>query len=495
MNPVKFFITVFCLFPLYVSGQNAITLSDALRIATDSSLTAFRYRNLYLVSYWEYHSYLAQKKPSLTLNSTLLDYNRTFTKRYNYDLDIDEYRRQQNIYSNINASISQNLPFSGGTLYVDTEVERLQNFGDNSYTQFNTVPLRIGLNQPLLGYNSFKWRRRIEPLKYEKAQKEYLESAETISLQITEYFFELLTAQNRIVMANTNLANADTLYQIGQKRLEIATLSQADVLTLKVDALNARNELANAIKQLNNSRFSFFSYLRMPEDPNVVLTLPDYLPSFYIDFDKALVEAQANNPTLLQYKQQILESASNVEHIKREGMLNASLTASYGLNQQNSKLPDAYHDPLDQQRASVGLSVPIIDWGRRKGQYNMAKNNYEAMKLCAQQAETDFRQTVMLAVSDFNMQQDVVETAFESREAARQAYDITKQRFMIGKSDVNSLALALERQDEANLNYIDALRLYWKYYYSVRQLTLFDFENGKTLMEGLDDAIEMLGSE
>jgi outer membrane protein TolC len=193
---------------------------------------------------------------------------------------------------------------------------------------------------------------------------------------------------------------------------------------------------------------------------------------------------------LLGYQQQLLESAGNVEQVRREGLLNASLTASYGLNQQNSNLPDAYRNPLDQQRVSVGLTVPIIDWGMRRGQYNMAKSNFEAMKLSAEQAETDFRQTVMLSVSDFNIQQDIVKTAYESREAARQAYNITKQRFIIGRSDVNSLALALERQDQANLNYIDALRLYWRYYYTIRQLTLFDFEKNQTLMKELYNMVD-----
>src|SRR5512145_1633935 len=98
MNPVKCFVVTLLIISLRVSGQPSLTLSEAIRIANDSSLTAFRYRNLYLASYWDYRSYLAQKKPSLTLNTTPLSYNRSFVQRYNSDLDIDEYREQQNLY-------------------------------------------------------------------------------------------------------------------------------------------------------------------------------------------------------------------------------------------------------------------------------------------------------------------------------------------------------------------------------------------------------------
>lgn len=487
MNPVKCFVIALLLLSLRVSGQPSLTLSGAIRIANDSSLTAFRYRNLYLASYWDYRSYLAQKKPSLTLNTTPLSYNRSFVQRYNSELDIDEYREQQNLYSYANASLSQNIPFTGGKLYVDTEIGRLQNFGDNDYTQFSSVPLRVGLSQPILGYNRFKWQRKIEPLKYDIARKNYIQSAEAISLQTVTYFFNLLAAQIELNMATVNLANADTLYGIGQKRFEIATLSQAELLTLKVAALTARNDLASANKQLQSARFAFYSFLKLNTGLEVTLTLPDNLPEFQVSFDKALLQAQENNPGLLNYRQQVLESESTVEQTRRNGLMDASLTASYGLNQQSENLPDSYRDPLNQQSAAIGVSIPIVDWGERKGQYNMAKNNYEAMKLSAEQAETDFRQTVMLAVSDFNMQHDVVKTAAETRDAASQAYEITKQRFMIGKSDVNSLSLALERQDQANLNYIEALRLYWKYYYTIRQLTLYDFEKDMALMRAFDD--------
>ncbi|MBN1186422.1 MAG: TolC family protein [Bacteroidales bacterium] len=489
MSPVKCYFFVVLLFPSILLGQSTLTLSDAIRIATDSSLAAFRAENLYKAGYWEYRSYLAQKKPSLTLNTTPLSYNRSFTQRYNSVLDIDEYRQQQSLYSYANASLSQNLPFTGGSLYVDSEIGRLQNFGDNEYTQFSSVPIRIGLIQPILGYNRFKWQRKIEPLKYEIAKKSYVQSTEAISLQMVNYYFDLLAAQIQVEMSRTNLANADTLYNIGQKRLEIATQSQADVLTLKVTALSARNELATAIKQLQSARFMLYSFLKLNNSQDVELKLPDQLPDFQVTFDKALAQALENNPDLLDYRQQVLESESTVERTRRNGLMDASLMASYGLNQQSTDLPGSYRDPLNQQNASLGVSIPIIDWGQRRGQYNMAKNNYEAVKLSAEQAEIDFRQTVMLAVSNFNMQHDVVTTAFETREAARQAYNITKQRFIIGKTDVNSLTLALERQDQANLTYIEALRLFWSYYYTVRRVTLYDFENDKTLMDGLDEEV------
>ena len=51
----------------------------------------------------------------------------------------------------------------------------------------------------------------------------------------------------------------------------------------------------------------------------------------------------------------------------------------------------------------------------------------------------------------------------------------------IGKADINSLTLSLNRQQEAQRNYISALQNYWLSYYKIRKLTLHDFETGVSL--------------
>ncbi len=73
-----------------------------------------------------------------------------------------------------------------------------------------------------------------------------LYNIETVSEQATTYFFSLAMAQVEYDMAKENVATTDTLYRTGQERHKIAAISQADLLTLKLDAINARNTLQNA---------------------------------------------------------------------------------------------------------------------------------------------------------------------------------------------------------------------------------------------------------
>ena len=91
-----------------------------------------------------------------------------------------------------------------------------------------------------------------------------------------------------------------------------------------------------------------------------------------------------------------------------------------------------------------------------------------------------------MTVGDFNVQQNLIASAEEALDIAIMAYNETKQRFMIGKADINSLTLSLNRQQEAQRNYITALQNYWLSYYKIRKLTLHDFETGISLANEFD---------
>lgn len=463
-----------------------LTLDRTIEIAADSSLEAFRSKNLYLTGYWQYRTYKADRLPSLTLNLTPAEYYRDITRRYDSESDIDVYRKQQSYYAGGKLEVKQNFDLLGGTFILDSDLGYIRNFGDNAYSQFTSVPIRIGYSQSLLGYNPFKWERKIEPLKFEKAKKNLLYNMERLSEQATTYFFALAMAQAEYDLAKENVASTDTLYRTGQERLKIASISRADLLTLKLDAVNARNTLQNAEISLKRAMFSLASYLNFDKNTEIHLQLPGRPRNMEISVDEALVLARENNPTFLDLRQQILEAEQQVDKTKKEALFNASVSASIGFNQVSDKFKDVYRNPLQQDVVSVSVSIPLVDWGVRRGKHNIAKNNLNVTQISAKQEELTVEEDVIMTVGDFNIQQDLIVSAEEALDLAIMAYAETKQRFMIGKADINSLTLSLNRQQEAQRNYISALQNYWLSYYKIRKLTLHDFETGISLSNQFD---------
>ena len=477
-----------CLLVVSSKAQQTVRLDlkQTIELANDSSLSAFRYQNMYLSGYWEYRSYKAARLPSLTLNLNPAQYYRYITQRYDSNTDMDVYREQQMFSAGAGLTIQQNFDLTGGTFYIESDLDYMRNFGDNKSTQFSSVPFRVGYSQSLLGYNPFRWDRKIEPLKFEKVKKEFIYNTELVSEEAVSYFFNLAMAQADYQLAKDNVESTDTLYSIGMQRHKIAAISRADLLTLQLDKVNAQNTLENAQIALKRAMFALVSFLNMDKDTQIEIELPGRPSAMEIPIDAALTMAKENNPNFLTQRQNVLVAEQTVDKARVESRFNASLNASIGFNQVADRFKDVYRRPLEQDLVSISVSVPLIDWGVRKGKYNMAKNSLNVAKITARQEEQSLEEEVTMTVGDFNIQQRLIQSAEEALDLAIMAYEQTRQRFIIGKADVNSLTLSLNRQQEAQKNYISALQNYWLNYYKIRKLTLFDFERGLSLSDTFD---------
>ena len=469
-----------------LSQSWVLDLQQTIRMANDSSLEAFRSKNLYLSGYWSWRTYKANRLPNLTFSATPAKYYRYFVERYDSERDMDIYRTQQYFYSAGSLVLSQNFDLTGGTFTLESDLGYTRYFGSSRYTQITTAPIMVGYSQDLLGYNAFRWDRKIEPLKYEKVKKEFLYNTEAVSESATTYFFDLASAQADYDLARDNLASTDTLYRIGQERFKIAAISRADLLTLKLDAINARNTLRNAESDLKRAMSALATFLNLGRDAHIRVILPGRPREFQISVDEALTAARANNPTLLSYRQEVLEAEQEVDRTKHESRLNASLSLSAGFNQATDRMSEAYRNLLQKEMVSLTLSFPLIDWGVSRGKYNMARSTLATTRIEAQQNQVSVEEEVVMTVSDFNTQLELVVSASEAYDLSILAYNETRQRFIIGKADMSSLTLAQNRQQEALANYIAALQEYWEQYYKIRRLTLWDFDLGFSLSDEFD---------
>lgn len=484
---------VMLLLPAALLAQNPgegrtvrLGLQRAIEIASDSSLASFRFRNLYMAGFWEYRSFRANRLPSLNLNLTPARYYRDITSRYDYENNIDVYRAQQSYYASAGLDIRQNLDWLGGTFFIESDLSFMRNFGASTFSQYSSVPVKIGYRQDLLGYNAFKWEKRIEPLKYEKVKKELIYNMETVSESAVSYFFDLALAQTEYRLARENLVSADTLYTLGERRFRIAAISQAELLTLKLDLVNARNSLENSRIALKRANASLAAFLGMDRDTRLEVELPSLTALRRVDATEALMHARDNSPSILEQRQAVLEARQTVDRTRKENRFSASLNASVGFNQVGDNLRGAYRDLMRQDLVSLSVSIPLVDWGVRKGKLNMALSNLDVAEITERQQLQTLDEEVTVTVDDYNIQLDLIKSAEEAMDLAERAYAQTQQRFMIGKTDLSSMTLASSRRQEASKNYISALKNYWLNYYKLRRLTLFDFETGLALTRKFD---------
>jgi outer membrane protein TolC len=463
------------------NGIRQLSLQESIEIARDQSPDALNSKQIFRASYWEFRSYRASNLPMLGLTATLPNIQQTLSPYLNAD-GTQSYIRQQNISAAANLALTQKLGITGGTVYMSSGLQGVNNFNSENPISYMSTPISVGLSQPVFTFNPFRWDKKIQPLKYDQAKRKYLEDVEQISITATNYFFSLLEAQVEKKIALTNLSNYDTLYRIAKGRYQLGKIAENDLLQLELNFLQAQAAVENADLALDNAQFRFKSYLRIKDTVRIRLIPPSDISFFKINPEEASDMAYKNSSTSLDFKKRLLEAARDVNRARTEGRFDAELNALIGLTQTGMTVPDAYINPLDQRQVSLGLTIPILDWGVARGKIKMAESQEEVVKNSVEQEIIDFRRNVYLKVIQFNMQQNQLMIAAKSDTVARKSYEVTKGRYLIGKInsilDLNNAQIATDNSEKA---YYMALQTFWRNYYEIRKLTLFDFRTNKPL--------------
>lgn len=464
-----------------------LSLQQTIELAKHQSPDAQTARHSFRSAYWNYKSYRSNYLPSLKLTSTPY-LNRAIDKISLEDGKV-KFVEQNLLSTDLTLSLSQNIPWTGGTFFIETAAQRMDQFGDHS-TSYQTSPVSIGYRQSLFGYNSLKWNRRIEPLRYKEAKKTYIETLELVAARATQKFFALATAQSNHEIASFNYANADTLYQYARGRYNIGTITENEMLQLELNMLTEETNQMNARIEMDNCMQELRSYLGIQSDEDLVVKVSDRVPDFSVELHEALLMANENNPDIQNMIRRKLESESNVSYTRANAGLKADLYLSFGLTQKAGKLGDAYKDPLDKQYVSLGISLPILDWGKGKGQIRVARSQRDLVHTQVEQDKTDFELNVRKLVKQFNLQTHRVRIASRTDETAQRRSEVARRLYIQGKSTILDLNASISEKDAARRNYISTLYNYWNLYYALRSLTLFDFKKNLPLATDYNLLIE-----
>ncbi len=457
-----------------------LTFDQVIQLAEEQSPYALIAKHRFRASYWQYRTFVAQYRPSLTLTGSTPDYSTAFSRVWNAVTNQYDYISTNILQTIGSLSLTQNIGLTGGSISLQSDLT-LENDFESNENNYITAPVSIRLVQPIFRYNELKWQKKTEPLKYESSKKTYLENMEDVHIQAVQIFFSLALAQINKQIAEMNYLNADTLWRMAQGRYNLGTIAEDELLQMQLSWLNSETSRKQAEMNLRDREIRLRSFLGFNENVRIELILPNEIPDLQVDVEEVRDLAHANNPEILDQQLTLLTAQSNVAQAKAEKGLNANLTASFGMRDQDPIFIKAYEQSNQQQTVRVGITLPILDWGLGRGRYKMAQSSLQLAQVQAEQTLIDFDQNLYLDVEQFNLQSEQVAIAAKSDTVAAKMYEVTKQRFLIGKIAVLELNNADTKKDENRRAYVMALQNYWNYFFNIRKMALYDFLNDKPL--------------
>ncbi|MDR0575733.1 MAG: TolC family protein [Tannerella sp.] len=478
------------IFPvLYAENNNLVrlTLKDAVTLAQLQSVDAAVALNELKTAYWEYRTHQADQLPEINFTGTLPSYNNNYGK---YQQSDGSYTYVQNNWLGMNGKISidQNIALTGGSISLNTSLEFNRQLGKGAYNEYMSIPLGITLIQPIFGVNNQKWKRRIEPVRYKEAKAAYIESVEDVTLATISYFFNLLQAKENLSISVQNMENANKLYDIAIAKRKIGHISENERMQLELSALQAKGVVTEAQSNLNARMFQLRSFLGLSEQDIIEPVVPELVPSFRMNYNEVLEKAHENNSFAQNIMRRQLEADYAVASAKGN-QRSINLYASVGYTGKDINAEKAYEQLKGNQIVEVGVSIPVLDWGKRKGKVKVAESNREVILSRTKQEQMNFNQDIFLLVENFNNQAGQLEIAGQADKIAEKRYHTSIETFMIGKINILDLNDAQHSKDEAKLKHIQELYKYWSYFYNIRSVTLYDFIADKNLDADLEAII------
>ncbi len=462
--------------------QPSITLDQVLSMARQNSFIAKDASQQREIAKQDYQIFKSSLKPALFLDGRIPGYFSSSSAITQPNGTIEFQRIAQN-----NASISlfaqQNISLTGARLFVQSDLQRFDDFTINNRL-YNGIPIRIGISQPLFGFNQFKWSKKLAPVQLEEAEIQYAFDIENTQYQAAFFYFQVLISEENRKIAEINSRVNENLIKIANKRLELGKISEDEKLQLEIELDNAKVNLRSSEFQLEAAKRRLWIFLgeqNLDFNFNSTFEIPFAMPKIMISEQEAVDMAMENRPEIITFQRKKLEQERNIAQTKADTGPQANLFASFGMARGSNNLEQIYSDPFTEQQLSLTFSLPIIDWGNKKSSRKKADILLENTLAAIKQESSEIQNNVRLKVQEFLMLQDAVEDQDAIRTIADRRFNIANERYILGAISITDFTLAQREKDQTRRNYIQTLSNYWNSYYALRLLTGYDFANNQKI--------------
>jgi outer membrane protein TolC len=455
-------------------ATRTLTLQDAIAMAQQQGPLAQVARSTRDVARWRDRAFNSRLLPQLFLQGDAANLNHGINPITLPDGSTQFIGQSQN-QSTLSLGFSQQIPLTGGTISVGSAVSRIDQFGDQSSKFYQTSPVVVSLRQDLFRPRTVVWDERVQSISARVAERGYLEAREDVAGSTADAFFNLYAQQVTLENASKNVAVNDTLFTLNKGRYEVGKIGENDLLKSELALLRARAAVDDARLARDRAEAALRRLIAFPEGQQFTIVTPDSIPLVEADPEVAVREALKNSSTTEQNELDDVQARRGVGLAKANNRFNASIQASAGFNQTASAFGQAYQSPLGKQALTVGVNLPMLQWGAGHADVEQAKANSERVAATNKGRRDALEEDARFSVLQLQQAQRNVLISAKADTVAGKQFEVARNRYIIGKITNDALYLAQNEKDQAVLANVLALRNYWTSYYHLRRVTLYDF--------------------
>ncbi len=373
----------------------------------------------------------------------------------------------------LSASASENLSFGRGLT------------ADNTYSNSNTTSTSFSLGGEIPVFQGFDITNgiKLSRLNLAAATADLEKARDDIRVAVAQAYVQILYNQELLRVAREQAAHdAELLEQIGE-RLSAGKVSAAEVSAQQATLAQSRQSEIQAEGNLRISVLELTQLLELPSPEGFSIVTPetgDPSRTLLMRPEAIYEEAVAVKPAVEAARLNVDYAELNIARAKGARLPSLSLNGGLGTNYYtNSKFASA---PFGEQMKNnfsqylgLSMSIPIFQRFSIRNNIRTAQLQHQGQQLQLESVKKALYKEIQQAYYNAVSAQARYAGSRESAASARQHYELTEEKYKVGKAGVADYNDARNSWLRAESEHIQAR------FQCLYQTRLLDFYRGKTL--------------
>lgn len=451
-------------------GQNEISLEQVLNMGQEGAFRQIQNEQNLQIAGHDYAFFTSTLKPLVSVNAMAPNFFKTSTPVRQPNGSILFQPISQNDAS-LSLSVTQEIAATGTSLFFQSDLQRFDDF-TSGQTLFNGIPFRIGIIQPIIGYNATKWNKKMAEQTFRLEEKRFIIAGEQVNLDILDLYFAVLLSDNNRKIASQNLEVNEQLLQITTEKVSLGKASEDELLQIRISRDQAAIQYDDALLDMEAAKQDLGVYLgdahrfdltSFTEPPRLLVILPS---------EEELIDMAIKQSDEIQtWNLAIIREEAALAQANADFGIQMNLVASYGTARGSDRLSDVYLRPLTEQQINLTVSLPLVDWGRKKHALAAGQIRQEQASDARKQVTGELINRVRTESARFRQLQQHISQRSDLVASADKRFNIANERYRIGAISIMDLVWAQREKDLMQQDYIRNLHNMYRSYFRLRQLT------------------------
>lgn len=368
MKKIKLTEFIILLTTISLSAQKTLTIEQANAMILDNSNAVRIVENKFKITNIEASFYNISLLPKVS-TSISFPYQRSISEVLQSD-GSQKFIERNFLNPSINLNISQIVPFTGGNFNITSSLNNNRDF-NNKTSNYSSNWANISYQQTINGFNSYKWNKQIIPLNQKRESINFIKEKIKLKQEVSKLYTEVHSMQLKIELNKLNTEKTEIILIELEQKFKFGRVLKLDIDQTKITLEQLKRQLEINTLEYASGINSLKNILNIENDETYVLQAIEE-NSYLID-KIALKEAIMKNGFELSKIIKSIELESNMDKVKKEGAISMNLQFGLGLNSAASNFENLYDIPAQSQFVTIGTKIPILDWGKAKSSYAIAK--------------------------------------------------------------------------------------------------------------------------